>query len=63
MTRFWHPLADMGLVAERGELVIECGEARGSRTSRDAARIGTPAALWHCNVGYGRDEIAEAAAA
>jgi len=29
MTRFWHPFADMGLVDERGELVLE--RAEGSR--------------------------------
>jgi adenosylmethionine-8-amino-7-oxononanoate aminotransferase len=63
MTRFWHPFADMGLVEERGELVLERGE--GSRLWDDQGRsyIDSTASLWYCNVGYGRDEIGEAAAA
>jgi putrescine---pyruvate transaminase len=63
MTRFWHPMADMGLVEERGELVFE--RAEGSRLWDEQGRsyIDATAALWYCNVGYGREEIAEAAAA
>ena len=63
MTRFWHPMADMGLVEERGELVFD--RAEGSRLWDEQGRsyIDATAALWYCNVGYGRDEIAEAAAA
>ena len=63
MTRFWHPFADMGLVDERGELVLE--RADGSRVWDEQGRgyIDSTAALWYCNVGYGRDEIGEAAAA
>ena len=62
MTRFWHPLADMGLVAESGELVIERGEGARIWDEQGRSYIDAPAALWYCNVGYGRDEIAEAAA-
>ena len=60
MTRFWHPFADMGLVEERGELVLERGE--GSRLWDEQGRsyIDATAALWYCNVGYGREEIGEA---
>src|SRR5689334_11286289 len=63
MTRFWHPMADMGLVEERGELVLD--RAAGSRLWDEQGRsyLDATAALWYCNVGYGRDEIAEAAAA
>jgi adenosylmethionine-8-amino-7-oxononanoate aminotransferase len=63
MTRFWHPMADMGLVEERGELVFE--RAEGSRLWDEQGRsyIDATAALWYCNVGYGREEIADAAAA
>jgi putrescine---pyruvate transaminase len=63
MTRFWHPFADMGLVDERGELVLE--RAEGSRVWDEQGRsyIDATAALWYCNVGYGRAEIADAAAA
>ncbi|HLJ02084.1 MAG TPA: aminotransferase class III-fold pyridoxal phosphate-dependent enzyme [Solirubrobacteraceae bacterium] len=61
-TRLWHPFADMGAV--RGaELVLERGEDVWVY-DRDGRRYfdGT-AALWYCNVGHGRREIAEAAAA
>src|SRR5438105_2821041 len=53
----------MGLVDERGELVLE--RADGSRVWDEQGRgyIDSTAALWYCNVGYGRDEIGEAAAA
>jgi putrescine---pyruvate transaminase len=63
VTRFWHPFADMGLVEERGELVLERGE--GSRLWDEQGRsyLDATAALWYCNVGYGRTEIGEAAAA
>src|SRR5436190_15324377 len=63
MTRFWHPFADMGLVEERGELVLE--RAEGSRLWDEEGRsyIDATAALWYCNVGYGRAEIGDAAAA
>jgi adenosylmethionine-8-amino-7-oxononanoate aminotransferase len=63
VTRFWHPFADMGVVEERGELVFE--RAEGSRLWDEQGRsyIDATAALWYCNVGYGRAEIAEAAAA
>jgi adenosylmethionine-8-amino-7-oxononanoate aminotransferase len=63
VTRFWHPFADMGLVEERGELVLERGE--GSRLWDEQGRsyIDATAALWYCNVGYGREEIGEAVAA
>jgi len=63
VTRFWHPMADMGLVEERGELVFD--RAVGSTLWDEQGRsyVDATAALWYCNVGYGRDEIAEAAAA
>jgi adenosylmethionine-8-amino-7-oxononanoate aminotransferase len=56
-------MADMGLVEERGELVFD--RAEGSRLWDEQGRsyIDATASLWYCNVGYGRDEIAEAAAA
>jgi len=63
VTRFWHPMADMGLVEQSGELILERGE--GSRVWDEQGReyIDATAALWYCNVGYGRAEIADAAAA
>src|SRR5436190_9496861 len=58
-TAYWHPFANMAKVAGE-ELVIVRGRGcelvdREGRTYLDAT-----AALWYCNVGYGRDEIAAA---
>lgn len=63
MTRFWHPFADMGLVEERGELVLERGEGARLWDEQGRSYVDSTAALWYCNVGYGRTEIGEAAAA
>jgi putrescine---pyruvate transaminase len=58
-TRYWHPFANMAKV--RGhEVVIVRGEGcevtdRDGRTYLDAT-----AALWFCNVGYGRKQIVDA---
>ena len=61
MTRFWHSFADMGAVDTGGELVVERGD--GVHIWDEAGRryLDATAALWYCNVGYGREEIAEAA--
>src|SRR5947207_6305166 len=58
-TALWHPFANMAQVAGE-ELVIVRGHGcevvdREGRTYLDAT-----AALWYCNVGYGRAEIASA---
>src|SRR5205823_2239379 len=58
-TALWHPFANMSQVAGE-ELVIVRGRGcevvdREGRTYLDAT-----AALWYCNVGYGRAEIASA---
>jgi putrescine aminotransferase len=58
-TAFWHPFANMAQVAGE-ELVIVRGHGcelvdREGRNYLDAT-----AALWYCNVGYGRTEIASA---
>jgi adenosylmethionine-8-amino-7-oxononanoate aminotransferase len=53
----------MGLVEERGELVIERGEGARLWDEQGRSYIDATAALWYCNVGYGRAEIGEAAAA
>ena len=62
MTDFWHPFADMAQVEERGALSLVRGE--GAYVFDDAGRryLDATASLWYCNVGWGRDEIAEAAA-
>jgi putrescine---pyruvate transaminase len=61
--RFWHPFADMRSVLANGELVIQRGD--GACVWDDAGRryIDATASLWYCNVGHGRAEIADAAAA
>jgi adenosylmethionine-8-amino-7-oxononanoate aminotransferase len=61
-TALWHGFADMGAVV-RGEFVVDRGEGchvwdEGGRRYLDAT-----ASLWYANVGYGRTEIAQAAAA
>jgi len=62
MTNLWHPFSQMARVAASGPLVIDRGERiyvwdEGGNRYLDAI-----AALWFCNVGYGRDEIADAVA-
>ena len=58
---FWHPFADMSVVAGH-DLVIASGS--GAHVTDDSGRtyLDATAALWYCNVGHGRQEIAEAAA-
>jgi putrescine---pyruvate transaminase len=62
VTRFWHPVADMHAVAASGELVLD--HAEGTHVWDEAGRryLDATAALWYCNVGYGRGEIADAVA-
>jgi putrescine aminotransferase len=59
---FWNPMTNMGAFRERGVTIVR-GE--GSTVWDDAgnALIDVSAALWYCNVGYGREELADAAAA
>jgi adenosylmethionine-8-amino-7-oxononanoate aminotransferase len=59
---FWNPMTNVGAFRERG-LTIVRGE--GSTVWDDAgnALLDVSAALWYCNVGYGRGELADAAAA
>src|SRR5947209_8930813 len=56
-------MADMGLVEQTGELVLERGEGARVWDEQGRGYIDATAALWYCNVGYGRAEIADAAAA
>lgn len=62
-TKLWHPFADMSAVLAHGELVIASGE--GAYVTDEAGRryLDATASLWYCNVGHGRREIADAAAA
>jgi putrescine---pyruvate transaminase len=61
--RFWHPFADMRAITANGELVID--RAEGAHVYDTAGRryVDATASLWYCNVGHGRREIADAAAA
>jgi putrescine aminotransferase len=53
----------MGLVEERGELVLERGEGVWVWDERGRRYLDAVAGLWYCHAGYGHAEIAEAAAA
>jgi adenosylmethionine-8-amino-7-oxononanoate aminotransferase len=62
-TRFWHPVADMHAVSRDGELVLDRGEGVWVWDEQGRRYLDATAGLWYCNVGYGRNEIVEAAAA
>ena len=63
MTRFWHPVSDMHAVQASGELILERGEGRHVWDDAGNRYIDSTGGLWYANVGYGRAEIADAAAA
>jgi putrescine aminotransferase len=60
-TAFWHPFANMSAVRERSLNIVR-GE--GALVWDDAGReyVDATGALWFCNIGHGRTELAEAAA-
>ena len=60
-TTFWHGFADMHTVAD-AEVVIRSGDGVWIEDSRGQRYLDATAALWYCNVGYGRAEIADAVA-
>src|SRR5207247_7727866 len=62
MTRFWHPLADMKQVAG-SELVLDRGEGVWIYDVDGKPYLDASGSLWYANVGYGRRELADAAAA
>ena len=63
MTRFWHPVADMHAVRASGELILDRGEGCHLWDDQGNRYVDATAALWYANAGYGRAEIADAAAA
>jgi adenosylmethionine-8-amino-7-oxononanoate aminotransferase len=63
VTAFWHSFADMAAVERSGELVLDRGEGAYVWDERGNRYLDATAALWYCNVGFGREEIAEAVAA
>lgn len=60
-TRFWHGFADMHVIADK-EVVIAKGEGAVITDVNGKEYIDATAALWFCNAGYGRREIADAVA-
>jgi len=63
MTHFWHPVADMHAVQASGELILERGEGCHVWDDQGNRYVDSTGGLWYANVGYGRAEIADAAAA
>ena len=63
MGRFWHSFADMSAIQEGGELVLDRGDGVHVWDEEGRRYIDATAGLWYCNVGFGRAEIADAAAA
>jgi putrescine aminotransferase len=59
---FWNPMTNMGAFRERGIMIVR-GEGSTVWDEAGNALIDISGALWYCNVGYGRNELAEAAAA
>ncbi len=59
---FWNPMTNVGAFREEGVTIVR---GRGSTVWDDAGTelIDISGALWYCNVGYGRTELADAAAA
>jgi adenosylmethionine-8-amino-7-oxononanoate aminotransferase len=60
---FWHPFADMAAIEADGELVLERGDGCYVWDVEGTRYLDATASLWYCNVGWGRREIGEAAAA
>lgn len=63
MTRFWHPVADMHAVNANGELVLDRAEGVTVWDVDGNRYLDGIAGLWYCNVGYGRQELVDAATA
>ncbi|MEA2546622.1 MAG: putrescine---pyruvate transaminase [Chloroflexota bacterium] len=61
MSKFWHGFADMHSVAD-AEVVIRSAEGVWLEDTAGNRYLDATAALWYCNVGYGRREIADAVA-
>jgi adenosylmethionine-8-amino-7-oxononanoate aminotransferase len=60
-TSFWHGFADMHVIKDR-EVVISSGDGAVITDTTGNEYIDSTAALWFCNAGYGRQEIADAVA-
>jgi len=62
-TRLWHPFADMAAVRSAGEFVIDRAEDVWVWDADGRRYLDATASLWYSNVGHGRPEIVDAAAA
>lgn len=60
-SKFWHGFADMHSTATN-EVVIRSGDGVWLEDTAGNRYLDATAALWYCNVGYGRGEIADAVA-
>ena len=60
---FWHPFADMAAIEAEGQLVLERGDGCWVWDVDGNRYLDGTASLWYCNVGWGRDGIADAVAA
>ncbi len=63
MTNFWHAFADMHAVSAKGPFVLERGEGVHVWDEAGTRYLDATAGLWFANVGFGREEIADAARA
>ena len=61
MTNFWHGYADMSQVPGN-EIVMNRGEGVWIYDTEGRRYLDATASLWYCNVGHGRQEIADAVA-
>jgi len=62
VTHFWHPFADMKQVAGN-EIVFDRGEGVWVYDTDGKRYLDASGSLWYANVGHGRRELADAAAA
>ncbi|MGO9079836.1 MAG: aminotransferase class III-fold pyridoxal phosphate-dependent enzyme [Streptosporangiaceae bacterium] len=58
----WNPFANMATLSGHA-IVIERGDGAVVYDTRGRAYLDALASLWYCNVGYGRAQLADAAAA
>jgi adenosylmethionine-8-amino-7-oxononanoate aminotransferase len=63
MGALWHPFSDMGAVEKDGEFVIARGEGAYVYDAAGTRYLDATAGLWFTNVGHGRTELGDAAAA
>jgi putrescine---pyruvate transaminase len=63
MAALWHPFAEMSAVQQNGEFVVARGEGVYVYDTDGRKYLDATAGLWFANIGHGRPELAEAAAA